>query len=124
MYQTYFLSFCIFLLFFLYYVIWCVFDFLLYKLFFVVIWMWIKFAQYGPKEKKKKMFTNNMVSGLYAELDVPPSVLWFVTEPNWQIHSTDFSCKLGAHVRSHKQHRLLNMGSYWMDALTACRLFI
>ena len=56
MYQTYFLSFCIFLLFFLYYVICCVFDFFCYtNCYFVVSWMWIKFAQYGPKEKKKKL---------------------------------------------------------------------
>ena len=27
---------------------------LLYKLLFVVSWMWIKFARYGPKKKREK----------------------------------------------------------------------
>ena len=59
MYQTYFLSFCIFLLFFLYYVICCVFDFFVIQ---IVILLWVEcglnLPGMGRKKKKKEAWFN------------------------------------------------------------------
>ena len=76
MYQTFFLSFCIFLLFFLYYVICCVFDCFLFVIQ-IVILLWIECGLNLPgmswkKKKKKKKEEEEEKEISKTELPTPP----------------------------------------------------